>query len=74
MIFTYTSVNVPMAPPIQIENGAVSRITAPSAMTPASSGVKRVTLCPRRSRPATMARSAATADNSARCRGSRKGI
>ena len=38
--FTYTSVNVPIAPPIQIENGAVNRMTAPSATTPASSGVK----------------------------------
>ena len=65
--FAYMSVKVATAPPIQTENGAVARITPPSAKTPMSSGVKRVTVRPRCSLPKNSVPSAKIAASSGRC-------
>ena len=54
MTFANASVNVPMAPPGQMEKGAVTRMARPSATTPISSGVIRVNGSPRDMRPISM--------------------
>src|SRR5207249_21464 len=65
---------MPIAPPIQIENGASTTINNPSAKMPTSSGVMRVTGRFRERRPIMSAVIPAIADISARCSKCNPGI
>ncbi len=71
--FRYTSIIALMAPPGQIENGAVATITTARPTTPASSGENRRIGCPAETRLTPSAIRATTAVISDRCSGARIG-
>ncbi len=74
MIFTKMLLNTCAEPPGQVENGIVASMIPPSAMTPTTSGVIRVIVCPAASRRDAIAASPPIAVSSDRCSTASPGI